>query len=106
MKMMACVINDDVCLTRCTCSVCGKVHFISDYLWSYLDYANNGPVVGRYDGWDDAMDIICEECTAVVEAEHGQEFIRQCFVEGELEYVDELALEARRAAGDFAISKC
>ena len=106
MKMMACVINDDVCLIRCTCPVCGKVHYVSDDLWSYLDYADNGPVVGRYDGWDEAMDIICEECTAVVEAEHGQEFIRQCFVEGELEHVDELALEARRAAGDFAISKC
>jgi hypothetical protein len=68
MKMMACVINDDVCLVRCSCPVCGKVHYVSDDLWSYLDYADNGSVVGRYDGWDDAMDIICEECTDRVEA--------------------------------------
>ena len=104
--MMACVINKDVCWVRCVCPVCGKVHGVSDDLWSYLDYADNGPVIGRYDGWDEAMDILCEECTAVVEAVHGEAFIRYYLEAGDLEYVDDLALEARRAAGDFAISKC
>ena len=95
MKMMACIIDDDVCLIRCTCPVCGKMHQVSDDLWSYLDYAENGPVVGKYNGWDDAMDLICEECTGRVEAVYGQKYIRQCFVSGELELVNRLAREIK-----------
>ena len=91
MKMMACIINDDVCLVRCICPVCGKMHYVSDYLWSYMDYADNGPVTGRYDGWDDAMDIICEECTGKAEVVYGQGIIRHLLEAGELDYVNELA---------------
>ena len=98
MKMMACIINKEEVLVRSVCPVCGRIHGVADLAAEYFDYAENGPVVGYYDGWDDAWDLPCDQCIGAAEARYGKEFILKLHMAGEIEVVEALA---KQCAGSF-----
>lgn len=94
MKRMACVISKDEVAEKCICTVCKKEHLISQDSDDYFDYSENGPVVGRYDGWDDATKIICADCESKAEELFGKDLIVDLLIHGELEIVDFYAMVA------------
>lgn len=95
MKQMACVLSDDEVEEKCVCTVCKKVHFISRDADDYFDYAENGPFVGRYNGWDDATEIICDDCYDLAEQHFGKGVVFPLLFSGELPLVDFYAGVAR-----------
>ncbi len=94
MKRMACVIGDEEVEERCICGVCGKSHVITWALWDYMEQIEEGPAVGKYDGWDDVWELICDECIGKAENIFGEDFILSLLKAGELEMADFLAATA------------
>ncbi len=99
MKMMACLLDEDLCLERCICPVCGMVHGCVTDISEYYDYIENGPIVGRYPGWDDAYEITCQHCDEAAANMFGEEYMKQLYVDGELEIAAELSRLARLRHG-------
>ena len=98
MKMMACIIDENTVLQRCLCPVCEAVHYLLEDGLAYFDYADNGPFVGAYEGWDDALEVICEACDYRVRAAHGSEMVDRMNRLGQVELVEEMARDAFTAA--------
>ena len=93
MKRMACIIDQITVLQRCLCPVCQAVHYILEDRNTYFDYADNGPFLGRYDGWDDALEITCDACEYRAAAVYGRDLIDWMNRQGEIELVEELAMD-------------
>jgi hypothetical protein len=91
MKTMACIIDERTVLQRCLCPVCQAVHFVLDDRSDYFDYLNNGPVVGVYEGWDDALEVVCEACECRAAAVHGRDLIDRLNRSGQIERVEQIA---------------
>lgn len=96
MKMMACIIDEEMCLVRSVCPVCGTVFGVPDFTWEYWQYLETGPAVERYPGWDDAYDLCCDECLSLADAMFGDGFMQQLNKEGALEVVEPLCKLARQ----------
>jgi hypothetical protein len=91
LKKMACIIDEDTVLERTLCPCCGAVHYALTDAYEYFDYLENGPVVGPYDGWDDALDVLCDACRYLTKKTFGAEFLDRLDREGEIEFAAELA---------------
>jgi hypothetical protein len=100
MKRMALIVtqddsgfSSDLCLELSVCPVCGKRHYIRDCADEFIDYNMTGPIVGKYEGWDDPIELLCPQCEGLVEAVHGRDVIEQLYRDGSLEEVEEMARE-------------
>lgn len=95
LKRMACILDEDTVLERYLCPVCDKVHFGEWYAEEYLEYMNEGPVVGKYEGWDDALEILCNDCTRGAKFFFGDRFITSLQKEDDSDVVKFLAIVSR-----------
>lgn len=91
-KRIALIIDEWDCLERCICPVCGGQYWLLTDTQEYHDYTTYGPIVGKYPGWDDAPEIMCEDCTAIVEIFYGQEKVVEMMKSGSLEELEDMAL--------------
>jgi len=88
LKMMACILDQDNVLVQVFCPICKYLHYELTPYYEYMDYATNGPdeSVGRYDGWDDIDESICDDCSGT---EVADQYYFDCLwspYEGSLDY--------------------
>jgi len=96
-KMMACIIDEWLCEQKARCPVCLCTHYVADDTSSYLEYVENGPhpSVGKYEGWDDMMELVCNDCIEATKAVFGEGYIMELLNAGENEIVETLAANCK-----------
>ncbi len=94
LKMMAIISDADDCGMMCICHACGCLHIIPWDTQEYLSYLKDGPVVGKYDGWDDIWDFLCGRCWSTLNIRFGADYINALARDGELDTLENLAREA------------
>ncbi|MCP3942198.1 MAG: hypothetical protein GY710_12030 [Desulfobacteraceae bacterium] len=106
MKRMACILDDETVLEKDVCPVCNKIYYRKAAADDFFEYMYNGPhpSVGKYEGWDNVMGILCSECEERAKMVFGDKLILSLFESGDLDIIDSLAAVANqmkaKAMGD------
>ncbi len=92
-KRVAKIINKNWVHELCVCPCCDATHIIKSERDEFEDYMNNGPhpSVGKYEGWDEALELLCDGCEKNVKNLIGEEWLLSLYRDGEPEFVEHLA---------------